>query len=49
MFLEHEISPTVDAIKKLIRGEPVQFKPLHLGKGAFSIHLNHNLPSKKIK
>ena len=46
MFLEHEISPTVEAIKKLIRGEPVQFKPLHLGKGAFSIHLNNDLTKK---
>ena len=47
MFIEHLFSPTVEAIKKLIRGESVQFKPLHLGKGAFSIHLNNDL-SKKI-
>ena len=46
MFLEHDFSPTADAIKKLIRGEPVQFKPLHLGKGAFSIHLNNDLTKK---
>jgi hypothetical protein len=47
LFVEHSISPTVEAVKKLIRGEPVQFKPHQLiGHGAFSIHLNNDLTKR---